>query len=526
MRISIDKKRMFFSLIEAFFIISALCLGHTLQSGNNKAVFLLAVVLYPLVSILLYLFYGWLNSLNVRKTVDDRQKMLYFFVAFGMLLLLWLPSYVAAFPGVFSYDAPHQLWQFISPEGVIANNQPVVSSLCLTAIMSFGKLIFGSWEGGLAFYLILQIVLFALTFSYVLTEYVYPYSRTAFFISTVLLGLYPSNQLFLVNAAKDVIYSLFVLWTILLLTGIIRGLLDEKERTVSFIKYVLLFIAMLLTVLWRHNTVYSLILLCPFLLLIYKKKSASLIVACSAVVIVYYSVIKIVYPIAGIEGSSVVESLAIPEQQLVRTYIEKKDSLSAEEIDFIEQLMPEGFENAYDPCNSDNIRPRMHVDYLEKIGMTEFLVNWIKIGIKNPKQYIKAFLYNTKGYWYPYHTFTRVGSDRYIEYDNSTYRARIDVKRFMLGTPMSDFYYRLSDENILGNYRIIGWLFSIAFGFWMFVILFGYVLYRKAKGMYAAYIFLGGILLTLLLGPLALMRYIYPYTVCMVYLIFSNTRRE
>ena len=341
-----------------------------------------------------------------------------------------------------------------------------------------------------------------------------------YYICIVLIGAYPANQLFLVNAGKDVMYALFVVWTIVVLYDITKRVLRDEK--VSNVEYVIFSIFEFFVLLWRNNSIYALVIAVLFIFLTYRKKVVKLMAICGIVALVYVAVVRILFPSFGISGSSIAESLAVPEQQMTSVYVNKRDSLTKEQEEYIQDIMPDGFELLYNPTNSDNIRPRMKVQTIEEKGIFELVKNWFEIGVDNPLEYAKAFLNNTRGYWYLFHDFSRVGSDRYIEYDNF-YSARcIKLDRYMLDTSLSRFYYIISDENFLGNYRAVSWLFSIAFSFWMYMILAGYAIYAKAKRVYSVYIYLCGVLITLLLGPLALMRYIYPFTLALPFLLFIN----
>ncbi len=212
----------------------------------------------------IYFGYGWLDTITEKRSFTRKQNLRCFGVTIVLLLLMWLPSFIAAFPGVFSYDAPHQLWQFASPDGSIANNQPIVSSLFLYVIMKIGYSLFGqTWEAGLTFYLIIQICVFASTFSYILIKYIIQKSYVLYVAVLLIMGLYPANQLLLVNATKDVMYALFFLWFIMIFADILKKI--YREENVRKSQYIILAITQLLLMFWRNNTLYALILTIPFM---------------------------------------------------------------------------------------------------------------------------------------------------------------------------------------------------------------------------------------------------------------------
>ncbi len=521
-KIRIDVRRAVISLIIALSYSFAIYEGNKLQYGRtvNFALIMLIIVLGFSI---IYFCYGYLDKIKIKHEFTIKQNIRCLVLTFVLIIIMWMPSFIAAFPGVFSYDAPHQLWQFASPNGIIANNQPIVSSLLLYLIMKTGYLLFGrTWEAGLILYLIIQIVLFALTFSYISVKYIKNKSLALYIIMLLIIGFYPANQLFVINAAKDVMYSLFFLWFVMVFVDIMKAIYEDRK--ISMKQYVFFGVIALLLLFWRNNSVYALILTIPFMFLLIKghKKVIKLIMVSAGVILVYMFVTKCVYKWMGFGSSSIVESLAIPEQQLAYTYIESKDTLTDEQIEFIENLMPEGFESNYLSTNSDFIRPQLSVEYINSIGFKNFIKYWFQIGVNHKRLYIDAFLNNTRGYWYPYYQFSRLGSDRYIEYENSQYATGIITQRYMMNTKLSDFYYNLSDKYIVGNYKCISWFTSIAFSFWMTIVVTGYALYKRKKELMLVYIFIWWIWLTLFAGPLALMRYAYPFTITIPFLLFEN----
>ena len=504
---------------------AAIGYGNTLQYEQN---------IHPLLLILLaaagtgviYLGYGWLETVTEKNTFTRKQSLLWFAVTIALLLLMWLPGFIAAFPGVFSYDAPHQLWQFASRFGKVGNNQPVVSSLCLYAVMKLGFILGGTWEAGLTFYLIIQMSLFAVTFAYILVRYILKKSVALYIVVLLFFGFYPSNQLLLVNAAKDVMYALFFLWFIMSFAEILKAVYDDRPAAVH--QYVFFAVTLILLMFWRNNTLYAFALTVPVMILICVKRKAMLktLLVSAAVIAVYLFVTVGVYGWLGLKSSSIVESLAVPEQQLAYTYIKAKDTLTPQQTAFTLQLMPEGFESAFIATNSDAIRPRLSVDYIREIGLKTFVGQWAKIGLHHKRLYLDAFLNNTRGYWYPYYEFSRVGADRYLEYANSEYEKRITLRRYMWGTPLSDFYYQIADEYTIGDAPWISWLTSIAFTFWMTVIATGFAIIQGRKEMTLVYVFIWLVWLTLLAGPLALMRYVYPFTITLPFLLFDQCRKR
>ena len=141
-----------------------------------------------------------------------------------------------------------------------------------------------------------------------------------------------------------------------------------------------------------------------------------------------------VYSSLGLQSSNKLnEMLAIPTQQIANTYAKCGDDFTDEEKEVVFKVFPEesmeSYQNWYNPTNSDAIRPSLNSEALEEMGLMKFMKTWASIGVRHMVCYNEALLNNTRGYWYVFHEFTQIGSDKYIEWDNSTYGAGVHTKR-------------------------------------------------------------------------------------------------
>lgn len=447
----------------------------------------------------------------------DKNKI--FWIAFGVIVVAYIPVYLAAFPGVFSYDAPHQIWQFTT--GHVHNNQPVISSYIILGIMSIGKIIFRSWEGGVAFYIGVQIIFGAATFAKLL-QIVYSRieSKALFIIGLVLFAIHPMNHLFVVNCAKDVSYAYFTLWLVMLFGQAVsdRGkFFKNTENCIKLAAFLLLFLF------YRNNSIYALIIFIPIALLFYKKARKRLAVILIGTAAVYMIVTGPVYSALGLQSSNKLnEMLAIPTQQIANTYAKCGDDFTDEEKEVVFKVFPEesmeSYQNWYNPTNSDAIRPSLNSEALEEMGLMKFMKTWASIGVRHMVCYNEALLNNTRGYWYVFHEFTQIGSDKYIEWDNSNYGAGVHTKRMPVLKGLSKFYHSIGQEYSVGEVPELAILFAPATTFLLFIMWTAFVIYKKEYKYLVPSVLLWLLMGTLFVGPLALMRYIYPLTICMPFL--------
>ena len=442
-----------------------------------------------------------------------------FLISFIIIMICYIPPYFAAFPGVFSYDAPHQVWQFVT--GNIKNNQPVVSSAIIYHTMLIGKKIFGNWEGAVGIYVVLQMIFAAVTFSYILKLlYRKTNSKVIYGIALAFFALHPMNHLFVVNCAKDVAYAYFTVWVILFFGEGLReqGKYFQKNEICIFLT-----IALFLFLFYRNNSIYALILFVPVALIYYKYARKRLLVIFAVTIGVYYLVTGPIYSYYDLaSGNKLNEMLAIPSQQIVNTYIKYGDELTKEEKDIIVSVFPTEeisvYMLMYKPENSDMIRPLLKSNRISEMGLGHFIKIWVQLGIKHPISYIEAALNNTRGYWYLFHEISGENSDRYIEYTNSQYEVGIHTERYPILKGLAEKYYKIGEEYSLGKIKGLSWLFSMASTLYLYLLLICFTCYRKDYKVLIALFIPMALYLTVFAGPLALLRYIYPMTLSLPYL--------
>ena len=206
------------------------------------------------------------SDVLIKQGKNSINKKVIIIVSFVIIFIAYFISFLAAFPGVFSYDAPHQVWQFET--GNVHNNQPVISSAIIYLIMSVGKSLFGNWEASVAFYVILQMIFASFTFSYLLSiAYEHTRSIVMYVIGLIFFAFHPMNQLFVVNCAKDVIYAYFVVWVVLLFGQAVKNrgrFFKSKKQCILLTVFILLFLF------YRNNSIYALFVFAVFALLYYK----------------------------------------------------------------------------------------------------------------------------------------------------------------------------------------------------------------------------------------------------------------
>lgn len=91
------------------------------------------------------------------RPVDISKKIFFFY--WGALLLLWMPTFLASYPGIYAYDTGYQLNEYMY--GGLSSHHPVIHTWLLGITMRAGVGLFHSSQAGAFLYTVLQLILFS-----------------------------------------------------------------------------------------------------------------------------------------------------------------------------------------------------------------------------------------------------------------------------------------------------------------------------------------------------------------------------
>ena len=175
------RKKKYTNVLGFFFSAFTGCGFAIRETGGvpyTSAGFLISVLLYTRVfAILLRAFWTFLGKAEVYLSQENDLKRGQNFAskiadailsvpALGaaVLLLCWLPCYLAIFPGNFVYDATGEYNQIINGYN---GNYPILHSVLITRIMSLMYAWTGSYNAGIAVFTIAQMILLAILFRHI-----------------------------------------------------------------------------------------------------------------------------------------------------------------------------------------------------------------------------------------------------------------------------------------------------------------------------------------------------------------------
>ncbi len=486
---------------------------------------LLAIpVQFVIWSAAIYFLFTWLDKRRTYIREFSRNQQVYMWAGATILLLLcWIPYFLAAYPGFYNYDAMVQVPQALYDEVPYSAHHPLFHTLFMGKIIALGFTLGGSLNSGIALYCMVQMILCAVAFGYIVF-YIFRVSgrRWLGIAALVYYGLFPVIPMYALSTTKDTLFSVMLQLTMIFLYEMCK---DMDAFWASKWRMVRLVAVAVLMCLLRKNGIYALVCVIPFVIK-YGKVYWKRFVCIFGVIIGLYLGIDtgLAWMLDAVPGSPE-EMLCVPMQQLAKVYNEQgEDAFTQEELTLIysgiskEQLLK------YNPLLADDIKN--HFDYnVIAQNKGEFFQMWVDKGLKYPWTYIKSFLYNTYQAWYP-GTFVRVNLE-----SNATYyfdmEMRSGAKRESKNEALLVFCQQVGTEPKYQKIPVVGSLFSIGAMLWVALFTFAYGIYQKNKPLTLA---LGLVLLccvTVFLGPVSLVRYylvlFYGLPVCMGLLVGKET---
>lgn len=434
------------------------------------------------------------------KQYTTKQKLLRIGSYAGVILIGWMPSFLGVYPGWFNYDAPWQLAMYGSD--AITAHHPVLHTVIMGWILEFMNGINGTYNKGIALYLLLQMCELALCFGYA----VYfmgkkGVGRVGRGIVILWFVLFPTIVLHVMCPTKDSLFAGFLLvFTILSfeLFGQPEEFLKRKLKVVAWAALVFLCIV------FRQNSLYVFVIMAvPFVVLL-RKYWKVLTGMLGAVVVLYLLYVGPFYALLDVKPGSKAEFLSVPSQQLVKVYLEEQESLTAEETALIEAFFEDEAFEKYRPKIADYTKGNLNMELFEEKG-GGFWKLYLSLLVQYPADYLDAFFTNTYGFWYPDATVD-IYEDG-VSYYFATEHVPPAVQNSKIPVLLA-YYKSFYTDFPVEDAGVLTWSLSMAVYFYILLITALYMIYRKKRAGIVTCVFILLIWLTFLLGPAALVRYV------------------
>lgn len=463
----------------------------------------LAVAASPLIGWILWK----LEDSSCRSRAGDRnvRSGRNYLVTWLLLFLAYVPTFLASYPGFFTYDAAPEVYMVFLED--YSAHHPMLHVLLLGWTLRIAYRLFHSYNIGIAIYTVLQMLAMSACFAYMMNFlYRAGVKRWIRNAGTVFLALFPTVSMFVCCSTKDVLFSggVVLLTTLLLEAGREGGPFWDipKNRAVFAV-------SLLMILFFRNNGIYALALFGIPFAVVYKSSRKKWIRAALLSILIFAVSSAVMKQAFRFKDGEKAEMLSVPIQQMARVYTEKKADMPEEELEVLYELMPEAVLDRYDPKLADPVK----VNFLEHNFMRSpgrYMAFWFKLGLRYPDIYINSFLVNTYGYWYPDTILDGYGRDG-GKYENSSYfsfETEPPGERQHLFPALEGFYEKISLEIYQQKVPVLSMLFSPGFWHWIYIFLVMYCAAAKRGRQAFPLGVMGAVYLTVLLGPVALVRYV------------------
>lgn len=474
-----------------------------------------------------------IDCVNGGMVRGDREKLEFngkhFITVWIIIFVSWIPFFLASYPGVFGYDSIHQANWY--KDGVINLQHPIIHTYLLgVCVVTIGELL-GSYEAGMAVYSIFQMLCLSGAFAMMYTFFIRKRMRPLFRRLILLWYMFfPVNPIMAFSSTKDVLFSAFFALTLMLLL-----ILAETPKVLRSVPYCIgLTTSVFFMIVFRSQGIYVFLLTILIAIVVLKKyRKQLMLVALSCMILFGMYSGPFTKWLGGVESNSLREMMSVPCVQLSRAMINNAEELTAEEQQLIEEYISGYYIYPVNSGISDAMKGSLDTERL-KNNPIEFIKLWLNVGIKCPGTYVDAFARLTIGLWYPDMNYRDpLAYHPYWEYwSTGSWNGFGDEKFIQMNqAPIEGFeiLYRiltkLSYDNIYQKVPVLSMMFSSGLVIWIVILYCAFCVYKKFVVHIIPVAFLGGLILTLCLGPVVLFRYVYPIFISIPMLLASTTYR-
>ncbi len=507
-----------FSIIFSVFLSLVLIIGSQLEFYSEIIwsfatlikIIALSVSIFPLN----YLLLKYVDKFKIQKSDNINYKKI-FVITFLIILFFNFLVFLALYPGEYGYDAGFQIMEILEKDVQITSHFSLLFSFILAKVVNLGKVLFGSYQVGFGIYCFLQMTFL----SYVATKItVFCVKRIPnkiiYFINVLFFSFFPLYTLMSISAAQD---SVFAGLFCLIILNVIE-LIENKDYWKNKLKPISLGILIFLLCLIRNNGFYCILISIPFIFLACKNKKVVVLLIFIIPLFAYKIYSGPVFNILGVTKTDTFrEMLSIPSQQFARVYNYNLKVFSKEELKQLKKFYPQIDDFKYYTYRQSIADPTKSVlnNKYVKSNLKDYISLWTSNGVKDPENYVEAFLLNSLGFWYPNKNYN---DDRmyhpYIEIemmDAAKWNPRyVQIKRESKFPIYEKILNITIGKNAWKRIPIISTIFTTGTYFIIFIFLFLLtILRRNFKYMLPISIILG-LYATLFLSPVALFRYCFP----------------
>ena len=419
-----------------------------------------------------------------------------------ILFLCWMPAWLSIFPGAFNYDAYAEWMQVVNR--AVTSHHPVIHVLCVGGLLEGFHSLTGSYNTGIAVYTCLQMLILAGVFTYTL-RFLQEFHVPDFFclLALIFYGTSPVIQLFAVSTTKDV---LFFAAQLLFLLSLIR-LYCRRETFFQNKKQAIMFgVSAFASMILRNNGLYIVVFTLAIVIFQCREYRKKLLSVCFLIGIAYGLYAGPFFRLFQVTAGGVEEMLSVPLQQMARVYRYDRDSLEAQDVELLCRIISKEDLESYRSTVSDFVKNGFQKEAFSE-NKKEFFALWCKWGVEHPLTYVNSFLINTVDFWYP---GAVVDGYRHADGRSSYFDYNVDIpgeEKILL--PRVHNYYETISHDSEAQKKPFAFL-ALSPGWYLVaaMTIFGYLWCRKRYELMITGSMLALTMLTVLAGPMALVRYV------------------
>ncbi len=440
---------------------------------------------------------NWIKELPDKKEIGSLS-----FLTAALCFVCYLPYFLYEYPGIMTADSIVQYQQIV---GVLpySNHHPLVHTLMIKLFYELGMLVTGDPVSAISFYTLAQMIFMCICSGVLIKEIVLVMGREDMRIVAAImafLALLPINAVFAVTVWKDVPFAGI---SILLVCHIIN-MSRRGAMSVTTADFVIFGVLGVLFCLFRSNAWYAFIVFVPAFIYCFRARLKEAVVTALLTIALVVLVKGPVFGAMGVTGPDFVESLSLPLQQVARVIVDDKE-ISESDLALIDEVIDRTYiKELYVGGYADNIKELVRAGnpkHLED-NKAAYLGLWVRLGLKNPIEYIKAWYDLEGGYIYPDVAYKVADADGIMGNDLGLYPRPIIGGKFI---KVKEILIKLSDFMPL-----YGMLFSI--GAYCWGLLAALILAVRKRRNVLPHILMFMLVLTLLIAaPVVDFRYGYAY---------------
>ena len=432
-----------------------------------------------------------------------------FWLSFGLILLCWLPVFLAYYPGMFNFDSTGEITQIVSR--TFDGNFPIVHTLLLGAFYRIGEML-GSYNAGIALYTIAQCAATAAAMAYSCAYlHTLRLPRWTWIGMAAVYALLPMHSMMAMCTTKD----LFFCAALLVLMIRLHALWLNPEKWMQPLQWLTVAALVLGMCVMRNNGIFSVVAVAVAAVPFFKHHKAARVRLLAAMLL---GTVALGAVTAGLNAvyhprrGGVREWLSVPLMQVARVYDEAvKDGRELKEAAEIEAFIPDV--DRYQRHLADGVKKHAT---LGVVNMPQYLNLWCRLFTQYPADFADATCYLTKAYWHlddetHLDIYAERGDHGYLETKNQD---GLGVTR---DSKLPGLMHKLDELFVQNEYRRIPVLATVvepAFWCWGVCIVILLAMYRRDRGTILCSMLLAGLFLSMLFGPCAYIRYAYPLAIC------------